>query len=129
MKILQEKFPTDYGAFCFFKGMTHSLYLRIQCFLPCLISGVCISQKIQKAYQNLLNMNLVKQQSKLVKQIIIVFQMLNIISTTDNYNSELFYTDIDPDKFKLCLIDNQKESSNNKTLTDLAENISKDIKI
>ena len=56
-----------------------------------------------------------------------VFQMLNIISTTDNYNSELFYTDIDPDKFKLCLIDNQKESSNNKTLTDLAENISKDI--
>ena len=56
-----------------------------------------------------------------------VFQMLNIISTTDNYNSELFYTDIDPEKFQLCLIDNKKESSNKKTLVDLSENISKKI--
>ena len=56
-----------------------------------------------------------------------VFQMLNIISTTDNYNSELFYTDIDPEKFELCLIDNKKESSNRKTLVDLSENISKQI--
>ena len=53
--------------------------------------------------------------------------MLNIISTTDNYNSELFYTDIDPEKFKLCLIDNQKESIKKKTLIELSENISKNI--
>ena len=57
----------------------------------------------------------------------VVFQMLNIISTTDNYNNELFYTDIDPEKFKLCLIDNQKEKVNSKTLVDLSQNISKNI--
>ena len=55
----------------------------------------------------------------------VVFQLLNIISTTDNYNSELFYTDIDPDWFKLVLLDNKKEQ--NKTLIDLSENITKNI--
>ena len=39
----------------------------------------------------------------------------------------MFYTDIDPEKFKLCLIDNQKENVNSKTLVDLSSNISKNI--
>ena len=56
-----------------------------------------------------------------------VFQFLNIISTTDNYNNELFYSDIDPDWFKLCLLDNNKESYSTKTLVELSKNISKNI--
>ena len=55
----------------------------------------------------------------------VIFQLLNIISSTDNYNNELFYTDIDPDLFKLILINNKKEE--NKKLVDLAENFSKNI--
>ena len=41
-----------------------------------------------------------------------VFQLLNIISTSDNYNCELFYTDIDPDRFRFNLIDNRKSNQN-----------------
>ena len=55
----------------------------------------------------------------------VVFKLLNIISTTDNYNCELFYADIDPDWFKLILLDNKKE--NNKKLVDFAENVTKNI--
>ena len=55
----------------------------------------------------------------------VIFQLLNIISTTDNYNNELFYTDIDPDVFKLILINNNKEE--NKKLGNFAENYSKNI--
>ena len=54
-----------------------------------------------------------------------IFQLLNIITTTDNYNNELFYADIDPDKFKLNLLDYKKEQ--NKKLVDIAENVSKNI--
>ena len=57
----------------------------------------------------------------------VVFQMLNIISTTDNYNSELFFTDIDPDKFQLCLIDNSKENVQTKSLTDISKYIGQNI--
>ena len=57
----------------------------------------------------------------------LVFQFLNIISTTDNYNNELFYSDIDPDWFKLNLLDNNKESYSKKTLIELSKNISKNI--
>ena len=53
-----------------------------------------------------------------------VFQLLNIISTSDNYNCELFYTDIDPDKFKFNLIDNNR---NSKTLVDFSKLISENI--
>ena len=42
--------------------------------------------------------------------------LLNIISTSDNYNCELFYTDIDPDRFKFNLIDQDKNSKTLKTL-------------
>ena len=56
-----------------------------------------------------------------------VFQLLNIISTSDNYNCELFYTDIDPDKFKFNLIDNNRETKNTKTLVDLSKLISENI--
>ena len=55
----------------------------------------------------------------------VVFQLLNIISTSDNYNNELFYADIDPDWFKLCLVDNNK--GQNKKLVDFATTISKNI--
>jgi len=57
----------------------------------------------------------------------VVFQLLNIISTTDNYNCELFYTNVDTDLFKFILIDNNKNSKDNKTLVDLSQNISKNI--
>ena len=57
----------------------------------------------------------------------VVFQLLNIISTTDNYNCELFYTNVDIDSFKFILIDNNKNSKDNKTLADLSQNISKNI--
>ena len=56
-----------------------------------------------------------------------VFQLLNIISTSDNYNCELFYTDIDPDRFKFDLIDQDKNSRNLKTLVDFSKIISKNI--
>ena len=55
----------------------------------------------------------------------VVFKFLSIISTSDNYNCELFYSDIDPDWFKLILLDNKKE--NNKKLVDFAENVTKNI--
>ena len=57
----------------------------------------------------------------------VVFQLLNIITTQDNYNSELFYSDIDPEWFKLCLIDNNKETKESKTLVELSQNVSKNI--
>ena len=57
----------------------------------------------------------------------VVFQLLNIISTTDNYNCELFYTNVDIDAFKFILIDNNKNSKDNKTLVDFSQNISKNI--
>ena len=53
-----------------------------------------------------------------------VFQLLNIISTADNYNCELFYTDINPDLFKFNLIDNNKVTKVTKTLQDFAKNMS-----
>ena len=56
----------------------------------------------------------------------VVFQLLNIISTTDNYNSESFYSDIDPEWFKLRLINNNKDTKENK-LIKLSQNISKNI--
>ena len=56
-----------------------------------------------------------------------VFQLLNIISTSDNYNCELFYTDIDPDRFKFNLIDQDKNSKNLKTLVDFSKLISENI--
>ena len=57
----------------------------------------------------------------------VVLQLLNIISSSDNYNNELFYSDIDPDWFKLILLDNNKDSNNKKTLVALSQNISKKI--
>ena len=57
----------------------------------------------------------------------VVFQLLNIISTTDNYSCELFYTNVDIDLFKFNLIDNNKNSKDNKTLVDLSQNITKNI--
>ena len=57
----------------------------------------------------------------------VVFQLLNIISTADNYNCELFYTNVDIDSFKFTLIDNNKNSKDNKTLVDLSQYISKKI--
>jgi K+-sensing histidine kinase KdpD len=56
-----------------------------------------------------------------------VFQLLNIISTSDNYNCELFYTDIDPDRFKFNLIDQDKNSKTLKTLVDFSKLISQNI--
>ena len=56
-----------------------------------------------------------------------VFQLLNIISTSDNYNCELFYTDIDPDRFKFNLIDNNRNSKNLKTLVDFSKLVSENI--
>jgi hypothetical protein len=57
----------------------------------------------------------------------VVFQLLNIISTTDNYSCELFYTNVDIDLFKFTLIDNNKDSIDKKTLVDLSQNITKNI--
>ena len=56
-----------------------------------------------------------------------VFQLLNAISITDNYNCELFYTDIDTDWFKFSLIDNNKNTKDSKTLIDFSNNISNNI--
>ena len=56
-----------------------------------------------------------------------VFQLLNIISTSDNYNCELFYTDVDPDFFKLSLINNDRNAKNIKTLADFSKTISNNI--
>ena len=56
-----------------------------------------------------------------------VFQLLNVISTTDNYNCELFYSDIDSDKFKLRLIDNDKNTKDLKSVVDLSKKVSEDI--
>ena len=56
-----------------------------------------------------------------------VFQLLNIISASDNYNCELFYKDIDPDQFKFNLIDQDKNSKNLKTLIDFSKIISENI--
>ena len=56
-----------------------------------------------------------------------VFQLLNVISTTDNYNCELFYTDVNTDLFKLKLLDNDKNSKDTKTIVDLSQKISEKI--
>ena len=56
-----------------------------------------------------------------------VFQLINTISIADNYNCELFYTNIDSDWFKFKLIDNNKNTKDSKTLIDLSQNISKNI--
>ena len=56
-----------------------------------------------------------------------VFQLINTISITDNYNCELFYTNIDSDWFKLCLIDNNKNTKESKKLIDLSQKFSKNI--
>ena len=56
-----------------------------------------------------------------------VFQLLNIISASDNYNCELFYKDIDPEQFKFNLIDQDKNSKNLKTLIDFSKITSENI--
>ena len=56
-----------------------------------------------------------------------VFQLLNAISITDNYNCELFYTDIDNERFQFGLIDNNKNTKDTKTIVDFSKNISNHI--
>ena len=52
-----------------------------------------------------------------------VFQLLNAISVTDNYNCDLFYTDIDSENFKFFLIDKNKNTKNTKKLEDFSKKI------